>query len=140
MMETLALPLLKLCRRFPSAAEGGASKEVGLSVDGEVGAGLVGVTVEDVVTMATGGAEPGEGGVKPGGRIRRPGLFRGGAGAEPRVRLAWSFSIRAEFLLGGDETPAGGCVSPAVGCGSCRVRGGRRLTGLSSGFPAVLLG
>lgn len=75
------LTLLMLGRMFPSPAEGGASKEVGISVDGEMGAGLVGITI------GRGGAEPGEGRVKPGGSFLH-GLFRGTAVGEPRVRLA----------------------------------------------------
>lgn len=67
-----------LGRMFPSAAEGGASKDVGLSV----GAGLVGVTME------TGGTEPGKGGVKPEESVLSPGLFNGAAVGEASVRLA----------------------------------------------------
>lgn len=76
----------------PSETTGGSSKEAGpsSSVSGEVGAGLVGVGVEGVVTAVT-TAEPGEGGGKAGGNILKPGLF-GEAIRAPgdRARLACS--------------------------------------------------
>lgn len=74
-----------LCRTVPSAAEGGASKEAGPSVDGDVEMGLVGVAEVGVVTWVA-KVEPGQGGVKARGRTLRPGLLRGPVGE--RARLA----------------------------------------------------
>lgn len=144
-MEWRALPLLMLGRTDPSAAIGGSSKEAGPSslVTGEQVTGLVGVTEdEEVVTEVVGGAEPGEGRGKPGGSILMPGLFIGGPVGES-ASSAWSFSIRPEFLLtltGEVGPPAGGSCSGPGGLESCRVRGGRRLTGFSASFPAELCG
>lgn len=76
------LTLLMLGSSAPSAAEGGASNEVGASsADGDVQTRLVGVT-----TAA--GAELGDGGVKVSGSTLRMGLFRGGPVGD-RARLAW---------------------------------------------------
>lgn len=92
----------------PSATVGGASKVAGpsSSVNGETITGLVGVVVEEVVTGA-------EAGGKAGGSSLKPGLFGEVNMAEgERARLAWSFSIRAEFLLalvGRGEVTPGGC-------------------------------
>lgn len=102
-MEWRALPLmLSFDKMDPSATVGGASKETGpsSSVNGGTAAtGLEGVAVDEVVSAVT-GAEAGEGGVKAGGSSLKPGLFGEGCRAEgDRARLAWSFSIRAEFLL-----------------------------------------
>lgn len=76
----------------PSETSGGSSKEAGpsSSVSGEVGAGLVGVSVEGVVPAVT-KAEPGEGGGKAGGNTLKPGLFGDGIRAPgDRARLACS--------------------------------------------------
>lgn len=142
-MEWRALPLmLALDSVDPSETSGGSSKEAGpsSSVSGEVGAGLVGVSVEGVVPAVT-KAEPGEGGGKAGGNILKPGLFGDGIRAPgDRARLACSFSIRAEFLFAfdptGEVTLGGSCSSPCV-LGSCKERGGRRLTGFSGSCPAA---
>lgn len=89
-MEWRALPLLMLVRMDPSATVGGSSKEVGRSswVNGWTVTGLVGVAVDEEVTVAS-GAEPGKGGTKEGGSILRPGLFGDGSRAVgERTRLA----------------------------------------------------
>lgn len=84
--------MLAFDRVDPSDTTGGSSKEAGpsSSVSGEARTGLVGVGVVGVVAAVT-KAEPGEGGGKAGGNIRKPGLF-GEAIRAPgdRARLACS--------------------------------------------------
>lgn len=144
--EWRALPLLILDRMVPSAAVGGASKEAGpSSAEGEGMTGVMGVGVEGVVVAVVEGVEPEEGVGKVGGRSLKPGLFGEGSSAVgERARLACSFSIRAEFLLAlagrGEVIPAGGSWSSVWVLGSCKERGGRRLTGFSVSCPAASCG
>lgn len=75
-----------------SPTTGGSSKEAGpsSSVNGGGEAGLVGVCVEDAVTMVT-GAELGDGRGKAGGNILKPGLIGEGIRAPgDKARLACS--------------------------------------------------
>lgn len=146
-MERRALPLtLAFDRMDPSSTVGGASKEAGpsCSVSGDAAKGLVGVPEDEVVPAVT-GLEPGEAGGKEGGSSLKPGLLgEGSRAAGERARLAWSFSISAEFLLAlvgrGEVTPAGCSWSSAEGLGSCKERGGRRLTGFAVSCPAASCG
>lgn len=137
-MEWRARSLMLVFDRMdPSSTVGGASNEAGpsSSVHGEVAvSGLAGGVAEEIPEN---GAEPGEGGVKAGGSSLKPGLFgEGRRVVGERERLAWSFSMRAEFLLAlvgrGEVTPGGCSWSPPWFLGSCSDRGGRRLTGFVS--------
>lgn len=72
-----------LGRIDPSSAEGGASKEAGPSSSaiGEAAIGLVGVGVDDVVTVVS-GVKPGEGRGKAGSSSLNPGLLGEGSWGE----------------------------------------------------------
>lgn len=140
-MERRALPLLILGSKDPSVGVAGTSKVAGVSSllsDRRRGALLTGV-----VGVTGGMGEQVE--VKEGGNSLSPGLLGEGRREQgDKARLACSFSIRAEFLLvlagcRDGEMGFSSSTSPcAVVLGSCRVRGGRLLTGLL--FPSVPVG
>lgn len=143
-MERRALPLLILGSRDPSVGVAGTSKVAGVSsLLSDRGRGAL-LTGEVGVTVVTGGmGEQVE--VKGGGNSLSPGLLGEGRREQgDKARLACSFSIRAEFLLvlagcrDGEMGFSSSTCPCAVVLGSCRVRGGRLLTGLL--LPSVPVG